>query len=444
MNVPVTGVGAGSATITASTPNFGNATANATVSATLSGIILPGNMTVPPGQSAPFPVTLGTAAPAGGVFITLTSSDPSKATIAPENIFIPQNASTPNRAPTVTGASIGSATISAAASGFPPASGQVQVTSGGPANTINLPASTTVGLAQSVSLAVTLPAPAPTGGVNVLLASSDTSKVSVTPSVFIAGGATSPATQAQVTGINAGLVNISASAPGYAPGSGQVQAVAGGGGGSSYFLPGSLTVTVGVTQNVMLNLSGPAPAGGLTASLSSTNTGVVTVPVTVTFGPGATIVNVPLTGVAPGSATIAASIPNFGNATTTVTVSPISQISMTWHGACLVTTTLYGITGQFQAIDYLLITPAPVTLQGSLFFAPNCPARQGFDNMNDFGSLTNSGHSVQGFSHYPDTFPTSAVYWIGPRTADGMCAPGSPCSGCVNYVKTTPDCSTLP
>jgi trimeric autotransporter adhesin len=440
--VPVTGVAAGSATITANTLNFGNASANVTVSASSSGIILAANVIVPLGLSTSLPVTLATAAPSGGVFLSLASSDPSTVNVAPADIFIPQGGMTPSRAPTLNGINLGSAIITASASGFAPASAQVQVGSGGGMSAINLPANTTVGMGQAVMLPVTLPAPAPSGGVIVLLTSSDISKVTVTPSVFIAAGTTSPAAQSQVNGVTLGSAMISALAPGYMPGSGQVQTVTGG--GSSFFSPASLTIGANSAQNFTLNLSGIAPAGGLTASLSSSNTGVATVPATVTFAAGASSVSVTVAGVAQGSATITASTPNFGTATANVTVSPSQGISVTWYGACWQSLTLYGVPGNFQAIDYDMTTPNPVTIQGSLFFAANCDPSQGVDNMNDFGTLTGSGHRIIGFSLHPDVIPTSAVYWVGPRTADGMCAPGSPCSGCVNYNKATPDCGSLP
>ena len=120
------------------------------------------------------------------------------------------------------------------------------------------------------------------------------------------------------------------------------------------------------------------------------------------------------------------------------------NVSATWYGACWETATIYGITGQFQAIDFALSTPTPVPVQGTLFFAPDCDDRNGADNMNDFNSLTPSTHTVQGFSHHPDEVPTSAMYWIGSRTADGKCPAGAPCSRCVNYTKATPKCESLP
>jgi hypothetical protein len=64
--------------------------------------------------------------------------------------------------------------------------------------------------------------------------------------------------------------------------------------------------------------------------------------------------------------------------------------------------------------------------------------------MNDYNSLTGSTHMTQGFSHHPDVIPSSAIYWVGERTADGMCPPGRPCSGCVNYNAATLNCSVVP
>ena len=89
-------------------------------------ITLPANVTVALGQSAPFPVSLATPAPADGVFISLASSDPSKVTVGPANIFIPQGATTAASAPKVNGISIGSGIITASATGLTAAS-QVQV-----------------------------------------------------------------------------------------------------------------------------------------------------------------------------------------------------------------------------------------------------------------------------------------------------------------------------
>ncbi|HZU28900.1 MAG TPA: PA14 domain-containing protein [Bryobacteraceae bacterium] len=127
-----------------------------------------------------------------------------------------------------------------------------------------------------------------------------------------------------------------------------------------------------------------------------------------------------------------------------VTTPAAPTLSVTWYGACWEHATIYGVTGNFQAIDFSLTTSTPVPLQGTLFFAANCSATNGQDNMNDYGTTISGGHMLQGFSHHPDVIPSSAEYWFGPLTQDGKCPAGAPCSGCVNYTSTTLSCDLLP
>ena len=157
VTVPVTGVASGATTVNATVPGFGTASANVSVSSTSNGIVVPANTTVPPGQSVPFPVSLSAPAPAGGVFITLTSSNPSKLTVLPANILILQGATTPTSTPQLTGVAAGSATISASANGYPTAVGQVLVASS--TSMSFAPSSATITGKATVNLALTLPAP---------------------------------------------------------------------------------------------------------------------------------------------------------------------------------------------------------------------------------------------------------------------------------------------
>ena len=77
-----------------------------------SGDLLPSiiisSLTVGLGQSAPFPVILSAPAPAGGLTVTLTISDPSKAT-ATSSVVVPAGATTPTTQAQVTGVSLGAA-----------------------------------------------------------------------------------------------------------------------------------------------------------------------------------------------------------------------------------------------------------------------------------------------------------------------------------------------
>ncbi len=540
--VPVTAVAPGSATITASAANMASATAALTVTQPAGGgILVPANVTLAPSDTVNFPISLGTAAPAGGVVVTLASSDPSTVVVFPPSFTIPEGDTSTRRVlTTLQGIGGGTATVTASAFGYPTATSHVQVTAGvtttnpvmsfSPASlainaaavqnlTLNLsapapagllvnlsssntavatvpatvsvvtgsasvsvpvtavaagsatitagapnitgatatvtvtqtasaavlmPASAAVGLNQSVALQVTLSAPAPAGGLTVSLASSDASIATVTPSIFIAARATVSTPQPLVNGIKLGSVTITASALGFTAATTQVQVNANQ--GSSFFSPTfGLSLNAGSTQDLTLNLV-PSPAAGLTITLSSSNTSVATVPATIAYVPNSSsvAVPVPVTGIAAGSATITATTPGFGTATGNVTVTSLNGATVTWLGACWATLTLNGYTGNFQGIDFILSTPAPVAVQGALFFTPNCDPSQGIDNMNDTGALTGSTHMVQGFSRHPDTIPSSAIYWLGNATSLGTCPPGSQCSGCVSYTKATPNCSTMP
>jgi trimeric autotransporter adhesin len=410
LQIPVTGVNPGTVVIRATSSQFvPDATANVTVLSP-GAIQLPSNVTIGPGQSAAFPVTLGTPAPTGGVTVTLSSSDSSKVAINPATVSIAAGDISPAVQPQVTGGNLGTATISASAPGYTGASAPVHVAatlSFSPATvsitgaatqdvtlkispaappsgvTINLSSSdTTVAtvpatvsiapnansatvtitgiasgsatihasalpdvpdatanvtvqsagsiqvanvnleLSKSADLAVTLPSPAPAGGVTVTLVSSDPSKVTVSPTVSIAAGQTTPASPAQVTGVDFGTTTITASAPGYTGGNGSVQVTA-----SLTYSPTSLTISGTATQAFTLTLSDPAPGGGLTVNVSSSNTAVATVPATVTFAAGATTASLPVTGVAPGTAVIhAGASPNVPDATANVTVTPPGAI----------------------------------------------------------------------------------------------------------------------
>jgi hypothetical protein len=317
-------------------------------------------------------------------------------------------------------------------------------TGSGGGTAILLPANVTAALNQSVAFPVTLSTVASSGGEFITLNSSDTSKVTVAPTaIFIPQGVTKSNVVPVVKGINAGSATITASAFGIRSTS-QVVQVTSGLATAMSFSPGSLTINGTSTQNLTLVLAAAAPPGGLVVQLTSSSPGVAAVSPAVSIGANSTSALVPVVGVSAGSAIVTASAANYSNATAVVSVVSTQGVSVTWYGACWVNATIFGVHGNFQASDFSMVTPTPVTVQGTLFFAPSCDPSRGTDNMNDFGSLTGTTHMVQGFTHHPDQIPSSAIYWVGPRTADGMCPPGSPCSGCVNYTKTTPNCSLLP
>src|SRR4051794_40568273 len=88
---------------------------------------LPSGVTVNPSETVPFFLTLVNPAPSGGVFIDLSSSDPSKVKISPATVFVPPSSTSPTATPKVTGVDYGVATITASAPGLVSASQIVSV-----------------------------------------------------------------------------------------------------------------------------------------------------------------------------------------------------------------------------------------------------------------------------------------------------------------------------
>ena len=318
VNVPITGVAPGTAVIHAnSLPIIADTTALVTVVSSPS-VVLPSFLTVGTDLQAPLPVSLSTPAPAGGVTVTLKSSDPTQAFVTPTSLFIDAGQTTSTTPAFLVGnhsGLLGFINVTATAPGYAPAALQVHVTDD---IHISLPDGLTVGLGQSIPLAVTIPGLAPASGVPINLFSSDTSKLTVSPTAFIAPGATTPLVEPIITGVNLGTVTVNAQSPNYTEAVQQISVVAG-----LSFSPVSMTIGA-TTQNIQLNLSGPAPAGGLTVNLFNNNPGVLSIPSTATFPAGATSVNVPLTGLAAGSAliTAAGNSPNLSSGSASITVNP--------------------------------------------------------------------------------------------------------------------------
>ena len=291
----VTGVAVGSANITASAPGFTSASQSVQVSTGLS--FTPSSLTLNVGAAAFVTLNLSSAIP---LTVSLVSSNPGVAAVPSTVTF---NGSQTTLSVLVNGVAAGSASITASGPNVTSATLNVSVGGGGGGGTgsISLPANVVLGTNQPVPFPVTLSVPAPAGGVTVSL-SSNSPSVTVTPTVTIAAGSVTPATQPQVMGTAYGSATITATAPGYTQASQLVQVSA-----TLSFAPTSLSVTSAGTNNLQLNLSSPAPAGGLAVTLSSSNTAAFTVPSSVTIAANATSVTVPVTAVATGSATITAS-----------------------------------------------------------------------------------------------------------------------------------------
>jgi Subtilase family len=137
---------------------------------------------------------------------------------------------------------------------------------------------------------ITLNNAAPSGGVTFSLSSSNTSSATVPSSVTVPGGSTTVAFQvATVASSSTTNVIISAATSGVTQTASMTitpQPSAGPSLTSLTLTPGS--VVGGSPSSGLVTLSAPAPSGGAAVSLSSSKTGVVTVPASVTIPAGAT------------------------------------------------------------------------------------------------------------------------------------------------------------
>jgi hypothetical protein len=311
INVPVTGVGGGPAVIHASAVSYiADTTANVTViggfgitTASLAG----GQVGTP--YSQPLSVNGGTS-PYTWSVVSGT---------LPNGLKLNASTGLISGTPTATATNL-PLTFSVSDSSSPPltatASLALNIAPAATAGGIVLPATEIVPVGGSAAFPISLGAPAPPGGIFVTLQSSDQTTVSVTGAVLIASGATTPVGTPKVNGIAFGSATITASAPGFTTVGTVVQST-----DTVAFSPGNITVSGSTPPLLFLILSAPAPPGGLTLQLSSSNTNVATVPATVTIPANSSNVSVRVIGVAPGTATITAGSAQVANATATVTVS---------------------------------------------------------------------------------------------------------------------------
>ena len=202
-----TGVAPGLANISASAPNY--LTGSASVTATYSLVSLGTIQPVAPGQTISLALSIATNAPAGGVTVNFTSSNPAVATVT-SSVFIPAGQRTAAANPQIVGVSIGTTTINATAQGYAPDTRTVNVTVVSSFN----PTSVTIPHQTLTSTTLNISAPAQAGGLTFTLTSTDPTKATVPPSVTIPQGQTSVIVP--VTGVADGNTTIKADSPGVA------------------------------------------------------------------------------------------------------------------------------------------------------------------------------------------------------------------------------------
>ncbi|MEP6715056.1 MAG: PKD domain-containing protein, partial [Terriglobia bacterium] len=261
-------------------------------------------------SAADLTVTLPTAAGAGGQTVRFAALDSSVISV-PGSISIAAG-STSGKV-SVIPLALGSTLIIASSQGFQPATVEVNVTT--PSIGISLSASV-VGIARSVTGTLTLSAPAPPAGINVSILADVGGIVNPIALVHVNGGSSSATFQ--VTGLGAGTANLTASSAGYTSGAISITVSQAG----AIIVQNNAIVGAGQTANLRVTLISPAPAGGVTVSLVSSNTAKMTVSPTIFFSQGATAPDTvaQITGIAFGTATVTASAPGFSGDTQSVQI----------------------------------------------------------------------------------------------------------------------------
>jgi hypothetical protein len=366
---------------------LGNGGATQTLSAT-SGSLTPvlftaTNISVPPavqlafagvpgvgvGLTAVVNVTLTQPAPVGGVAVSLSSANQSVFTVAPTTLNVPQGQTAAGTV-TLTGVSVGTANLDATAPNYAAASLSVDVQN----RNISVPVTLNVPYGQTGSLPIQLPAPAPTGGVTFTVQTSAPGIVDVlTPTVTIAaGGQTANAT---LKGTLPGPAVVTVSNPAFVTATSNVTSTA-----VLNIVQGSATLNASFGTQIDIDftsngagIAAPAPGVAITSVMTSTDstcigavtpvtipTGLVSVPLTITYGGTATL---------PCTAKFKVTAPNIQPDSINVTVQPVPPITLSAQtvGSGLQTTA----SGNVGATNHGGVLVHLVSGDPNLFLAPD-------------------------------------------------------------------------
>ncbi len=315
--IPIAALANGTATLTASGPNYTQATAALTVASATPSALTITTSTLPTGQAGQLFSQLLSATGGTKPYTWLLNSGtlPSGLTLNPATGLLSGVPLASASAALTFRVTDSSPTVQTASVTLPLTILATSTVS----KAIGLPASLILNPGSDSSLIIQLFTPAPTGGVLLNLTNGSPAIVSLnTTALFIPAGQSS-SSKARVTGLTSGVAQITVSGDGY--GAAAVNVQVGGSTGALSLSPSTLALTAPSTQNLTLTLSPPAPSTGLTVTLSSTNPAALTVPLTLSVPGNAATLAVPVTAVAPGQATITVAAANYAPATATITAA---------------------------------------------------------------------------------------------------------------------------
>jgi hypothetical protein len=273
-------------------------------------------------------------------------------------------------------------TATASATGLTPAVFSASAVFPNPTILLALAGTDRVRLGDSAQLNVTLTAPAPAGGVDVVFTVDNPAVLGLgTTRLSVPQDGTGG--QITVHGLASGTTTVRATASGYANGAVSVLVTV-----QVLSMPTSLNVPFGGTASLPLQISTPAPAGGVVVTLVSDNPAAVGVQTpTVTIAQGQTTANAIVIGVAPGAATVTGSTTDFGIDQTAATTR--ANLNIVEGSSTIAATLLDTLTVRLESSGLPVAAPgsglvvtltprdprcvaatSPITIPGGLVSAP--------------------------------------------------------------------------
>lgn len=287
------------------------------------------------GNTSTATVTLSSAAPDGGTFVDLVSSNPAVASVPTDGLRVPAGARTATfivRTQTVT--AITPVTISGTTDKG--TSDEVTVSARlnvAPASLLSLtlkPSTVAGGLPSTGT--VKLSSPAGAGGALIRLSSSQPGSAAVPATVQVREGETSAVFTVTTSAVSSTrTVTITATLNGISRSAALTLTPV----GLASITVKPSPVTGGQTATGMVRLNGPAPAGGLVVALASSDPSVAGVPPTLTIPQGAQSKTFPVTtrAVSTSVRVILSARRGSQTVTTVLTVAPASLVSLTLKNA---------------------------------------------------------------------------------------------------------------
>lgn len=189
-----------------------------------------------------------------------------------------------------------------------------------PAITAN-PTSLNIVVGNTGPIVFSIPSPAPSGGLTLTLSSSAPSVATIPASATIPQGQTS--VQVNVTAVAFGTTTITADTAIYSKAQVPVTVL---NVPIMTFSPSPLTVPLGVTVQCTVDISNPAPTGGLVVTLTG-GSGKIEIPATVTIPASQKSVAFSIKGLAEGTSTVTATATGYPSADLQVNVAALALIN---------------------------------------------------------------------------------------------------------------------